>query len=261
VRIPPRLLFALSLWLAAAAIGAVVLAGRQAPEALVDTAIAADRWLRTGLLWLGLLTGVLLVLWPPFLPGLALGFRRLRERMSVDHRALAEAADRLRHYENATDLLAYGRLLLRQGNLDRAIAHFARAHELQPEHLPTRDELGRALLRRGAAGPAATLLRTVHDADPRHGWGGTAAALGEALLRTGDAAGAAAVLERLVATYPGHRRGLWFLARAQRALGQPAAEREALRRAAAPPEAGTRLSAEDRWWRARARFASWLGRR
>lgn len=249
--------FALSLWLAAAGVVGIILIGRSDPVGLVRWWASAHELLRAAGLWLLVGGGIALIAYPPALPWLRLRWIRLRQRLSVDQRTLRELEERLRHFETAADHLQLGRMWLRHGVPARALPHLVRAQQLDPEHLGTLDELGRALLHHGHPRHALPALRHVHAAQPEFAFGATAVALGEALLRNDEPHEAASVLERLTRTYPGNRRALWFLAQAKRRTGDASGARDALQRAAAPAEQGTRLSPEDRYFRARARVALW----
>jgi len=80
--------------------------------------------------------------------------------------------------------------------------------------------------------------------------------LGHTMLRLGDAAGAREMLLRHQREHGGSRRSHVWLAEACLAAGDAAAARDAFAVAAAPPARGPRLTAEENWFRAKARVAS-----
>lgn len=197
---------------------------------------------------------LLLVAWPPFVPGLRLWLARMKDRMSVDQGPMLTAQDRLRHLETAPDHVTVGLAQLRLGQAARAIPHFGRALALEPTHVAARFHLGRALLQLGAVGEAKLALADVVRTDPGHAFGRAMLELAEACERTGDDETADRILADHERAHGPHRRAA--LARGRIALrrGDRAAARAHLDQAAARPPAGTRrLTPDESFDRARAR--------
>ncbi len=201
---------------------------------------------------------LVLIAWPPFLPGIRLWLSRMRDRMSVDQGPMLTAQDRLRHLETAPDHVTVGLAQLRLGQAARAIPHFGRALQLDPTHVAARFHLGRALLQVGALDEARLALADVVRIDPGHAFGRAILELAEACERTGDDATADRLLADHEHAHGPHRRA--DLARGRIALrrGDRDSARRFLERAAASPSAGARrLNPDEAFDRARARVLRW----
>jgi tetratricopeptide (TPR) repeat protein len=202
--------------------------------------------------------GLLLVAWPPFVPGLRLWLARMKDRMSVDQGPMLTAQDRLRHLETAPDHVTVGLAQLRLGQATRAIPHFGRALALEPAHIAARFHLGRALLQVGALEEAKLALAEVVRTDPGHAFGRAMLELAEACERTGDDATADRILVDHERAHGPQRRAA--LARGRIALrrGDRETARAYLDQAAARPQAGSRrLTPDEAFDRARARVLRW----
>jgi tetratricopeptide (TPR) repeat protein len=255
VRFSLRTSLGLLLWLTALSVPALWLVHRSSPAAAVRTvrhATDALGWAAVGALGLVVLG---LLLFPPFLPWLRLGAQRIKERLSTDPGPMLEAQARLRNFETVPDLLLVGRGLLQRGQPIPAAACLARAVELDPEHLPSRFTLARALATLGDVPRAVEQLAAVTARDERHAFGDALLELGCLLLRTRADARALETLERCEQLFGPSPRTLFYKARAQAGLQQHDAARATLRRAAEKPAEGHHVAAHDALYRARARVA------
>lgn len=203
----------------------------------------------------GLLTVLLLLVWPPFLPSLRIGLARLRRRLGMDPAPLYDALSRLEHLENVVDHRTVGRILRQQGNLARAAHHLQRALEMEPTDTSTRFELARVLASAGHHQHAALLLQSIVATDPGHAYGEATLQLALALERLGREEEASHALALHIARSGESRRALVLLGRNLWRRGKADEGRDLLRRAALKGKQP--LSAEDSLWRARARVALW----
>ena len=81
--------------------------------------------------------------------------------------------------------------------------------------------------------------------------------LGRAYMRSGQLDKAAEVLARHAREHGGSRKSLYWRALCLRRIGDEAAAREVFTQVATPPIEGSKLSAEEGWYRACARVALW----
>jgi tetratricopeptide (TPR) repeat protein len=255
LRLSFRHSFGLLLWLSALAFPALWLVHRGSPAAAVRAVEQAQRALGWAAIGAGTLAGLGLLLFPPFLPWLRLTVARLKERLSTDPGPLLEAQARLRNLETVPDHLLVGRALLQRGEPAPAVAHLARAVELDPDHLPCRFWLGRALAAVGDVPRAVEQLAAVVARDERHAFGEALLELGRLLVRGRDDARALAVLERCEQLFGPSPRALFYKARAQAGLSRHDAARASLRRAAQRPDKDRHAAPHDALYRARARVA------
>lgn len=247
-----RSIFAVVLWAAALTPPALIVLAERDPLMAITLwrgAVRVATALGLGVLGAGVLG---LLLCPPFLPGLRLGWRRVKRRLTVDPAPLMEALGRLKHFENAEDHLTAGRVLAEQGKLREALEHLGRAVELDPERLAPRYELGVVL---AGVNPetAARILEDVVRADERHAFGEALLLLGVCLERIGEHRRAAEALARHEELFGENRRALLHRGRALARLGDRETALELLRRAARVPGDHERLDPEDALARALAR--------
>lgn len=255
-----RAVFAVSLWLLALVPPALYLVHLSSPVAAVQVVEGAEAALRWALLGGFGVLAVMLLLYPPFLPGLRLGFRRLKGRVSTDMGPLREAQGRLQHLETAADHLIVGRALQTQGKMLESVHHLGRAVELDPTHSASRYQLGVALARAGNLQVAADQLAQVVENDPAHAFGAAMLEFGVVLERGSADQQAVAVFERYEQQFGDNRRSAYHRARSLSRLGRRDEAIAALEQAARPPEHGT-LGPEDELLRARARVGLMRGGR
>jgi tetratricopeptide (TPR) repeat protein len=211
--------------------------------------------------WTALGAGLVLALCYPPLPALLrLWAAGLLARLRADRGPLLRAQGELRGFETADRHLEAARAALAVFDPQAALPHLARALELDPALVAARHLLGSALLRLGRPAEARALLVDVVARDPAHAFGDALLLLGRACMLTGDPRAAAELLARHGQQHGGNRRSHFWLAQSLRAIGAGPAARAAFAVAAAPPPGRTRLTAEENWFRARARAALW-GRR
>ena len=102
---------------------------------------------------------------------------------------------------------------------------------------------------------ACAVLAQVVEQDPTHAFGEAMLLLGRTTFSLGDRAGGLAWLQRHQREHGGNRRSHSWLAEALLAHGDVAGARAALTTAAAPSK--QRLTAEENWYRAKAKVALW----
>jgi len=255
-----RAAFGLVLWIAA--LFPLVLYGvhRFSPVSAVQIALVAEGAVRATL-WFGTLAAlVATVLYPPFLPSLRIGLRRLKGRLATDQGPMRHAQERLAHLETAPDHVIVGRALMQQGNLPQAVAHLRRAVELDPEHAGSHYHLALALARHGDPAGAAQQFTETVARDPGHAFGQAMLELGVTYERGGADDHAIEVLQRYHEQFGESRRSNYHLARAFARSGKSAEARTLLQRVAATADVGHQLSLDDQLLRARARVALVLDR-
>ena len=253
----PRLGFAALLWL-----GALIPPGIYAVQLAspVETVELANRVgaVMARALQIGVLALVVAaLLYPPFLPWVRLGFRRIRNRMSVDQGSMYRALEELRHLETAANHLVVARTMRNMGGLRGALAHAMRAVQMEPDGVAARFLLGSLLREAGQTQAAVEHLQAVVNKEPDHAFGEARVQLGIAQLQAGKDAEGLSVLEQHRAEFGGSRKTLYLIARARRTLGQSKEAREALLEAVSPGRDDERLTPEEELYRARARVGLW----
>ncbi len=256
----PRLYFAAPLWLVALVPAVLFALHLNSPLEAVEISQGAE-----GVLWRGFQIGLAILvvaalLYPPFLPSLRLGLRRVRNRLSVDQGPMYRALEELRHLETAANHVVVARTMRSMGNLRGAVAHVLQAVEQEPDGLAARFLYGCLLREAGQPQAAAEQLARVVAAEANHAFGEAQVQLGLAQLQAGKESEALTTLEKHAAEFGGSRKTFYWIARAHLALGRAEDARAALRRAAAPPANDVRLTPEDIVYRARARVGLWVSR-
>jgi len=139
-----------------------------------------------------------------------------------ERRATLEIADRLlRDLPAAPEALyARGRILLRLGYGDEAVASLRAALAVEPELAPAYELLGMEAMSRGDHAAAVPLLERAWRIDPESEAAGVM--LGESLANLGRLPEAVAVLERVVAAHPAVTAAHVQLGQAWNSLREPA---------------------------------------
>jgi len=232
---------------------------RHDPELAVRTAqVAAQILWQGGIGALVLLLAVCLV-YPPAPAWLRLAGSRTLRTLTSDRAPMRRALAELRHFESASRHLEVGRLAAQRGEENLAAQHLARSIELDPTIPGARHQQGLLHFQAGAWQDAAAEFRAARELDPGHAFGDTLLYEGRCAFRLGDLGNAVLLLRTHERQHGGSRRSHVWLAEALQASGDRAAATAALRYAASAP-GKQRLTAEENWFRARARTALW-GRR
>jgi tetratricopeptide (TPR) repeat protein len=242
-------------WLAVAVPVALWLVHRRDPELAVRAAQIGDSWLRSGLLGVGAAAFVASLCYPPLPAGLRLLLHRARLALGSDRGPLLRAISELRHFESAQKHLEVGRLALQLGDVNLAGPHLLRAVELDRSLSAAHYQFARLLFRLGQLAAADKAFANAEGLDPGHAFGDAALHRGRCLDLLGNHAGAVQVLQQHAAQHGGNRRSHFWLAEALQASGDREGSLAALHVAAAPKT--TPLTAEENWFRARARVALW----
>lgn len=246
----------LLVWIVAAAPVVLWFVQTRDPELAVRLAATGWQWLgRVGLA--AAVLGIAALLYPPFPAWLRLSAHRTRLSLTNDRGALQRALGELRHFESGPRHLEVGRLALAHGDRDAARRHLQRAVELDPGLAGAHHQLGRLLFLDGTFTKALDAFTRAESVDPGHAFGDALLHGGRCLHLTGDTTRAADVLRLHAQRHGGGRRSAFWLGEALAANGDAMAAREAFRAAAAPPPARQRLTAEENWFRARARVRLW----
>ncbi|MHC4078506.1 MAG: tetratricopeptide repeat protein, partial [Planctomycetota bacterium] len=185
MRFSVRKVFAGVLWAAALVPLVLYVSSLSAPVDTVLWAAQAGRYLSYVAAALGATVVLLLLLYPPFLPFVRLRLSSMKRRLGTDHKPLYDGLYRLQHLETHADHLQVGRAARNLGQLPLALAHLARAFEMDPNHLAGRYELGRVLCEVSRFKDAATILESVIREDEQHGYGDALHLLGRAYSHIG----------------------------------------------------------------------------
>lgn len=254
-----RVLAVSLLWLVAVAPLVLLLLGAAQPVAGVRAAHLATRGIGW-LLWGTLVVTVLAVLlYPPFLPGMRLRFRRTWQRLATADKPVRDAYARLTQLETVNDHFAVGRFLRERNQPAVALKHLQRAVELDATHTSARYQLALAHRDAGDLQSAVDELQRVLAADPQLASGQPFLDLAEILERARLHAEADRVLRHFRGMHGDPRVALVLHARALAGLGRRDEATILLQEAAAAPKAGARTSLEEERARARARVALWFG--
>ncbi|MBL8748561.1 MAG: hypothetical protein JNK78_05330 [Planctomycetes bacterium] len=245
-------------WLIAAAPPALWLAHSKDPEAAVRAVQVANLWLTRGAFGAGIVTAILLLLFPPFPAWVRLVLHRSRLAFATDRGPLLRALGELQHFETAQRHLEAGRLALQLGDLDTAAPHLVRARELEPGLAAVHQQIGLLAFRVGDLPTALDGFTRAESFDPGHAFGDALLFGGRCLYLLGDAKNAAAVLREHDRRHGGSARSQFWLAEALVAADDPVGAAAAFASAAAPPK--QKLTPEDNWFRARARVRAWRRR-
>jgi tetratricopeptide (TPR) repeat protein len=242
-------------WLAATVPVVLWLVHRSDAELAVRVAQLGATWLGQGLLGLCAALLVASLCYPPRPAGLRLLLHRCKLAWASDRGPLGRAAAELRHFESAQKHLEVGRLALLLGDLGLAGPHLLRAVALDPNLSAAHYQLARLLFRIGHLAAAEKEFANAETLEPGHAFGDAVLHRGRCLDLLGDHAGAVSVLRQHAEKHGGNRRSQVWLAEALQASGDREGSVAALRAAAAPTTAS--LTAEENWFRARARVALW----
>lgn len=241
-------------WLAAAWPVGLWLLHLRDPELAVVVARGTARGLWAAAAW-GLGAALLLCLvFPPAPAWLRRAWHRTWQELALDRAPLQRALTELKHFATAARHAEVGRLARLRRQHELAATHFAAAVALDDGMASAWHQLGLAHFAMHRWQPAAAAFAKAEALDPGHAFGDALLHLGRARHELGDP-DALAILQQHARQHGGGARSQLWLADALRAAGEPAAAREALRQAAAPPR--HRLSAEDNWFRALARVRLW----
>ena len=227
------------------------------PMATLQLQIALESW--GGQLGLILLVigGIGLLVYPPFPAGVRLLVSRTLSRMNTDREPLLRAQSDLRNFESAARHLEAGRAAVNTGSPEIAIPHLVRSLELEPNQPAAMHKLGEALLELGQAKAAIGPLSRTVELAPDQGFGSAMLLLGRAYMRADQLQNAAEVLARHAREHGGSRKSLYWRGLCLRRSGDEAGAREVFTEAATPPVEGSKLTAEEGWYRACARVALW----
>ena len=249
------------LWGAALVPPVLYVSSLSAPVDTVLWAAQAGLYLGRVAAALGATVVLLLLLYPPFLPFVRLRLAAIKRRLGTDHKPLYDGLYRLQHLETHADHLQVGRAARNLGQLPLALAHLARAFEMDPTHLAGRHELGRVLAEVSRFKDAVTILESVVREDEQHGYGDALHLLGLAQARTGATEQAISTLRRQQALFPHNREVQLLLAGVLGKQGDREACIAELKKAAQPRQQDVRLDPRQQLARARARVALWRGGR
>lgn len=258
-RLPLRWSGVILIWLLALWPCVLWLAYSASPELAVGLQSGAEKWVgRAGLVVLLLLVTAAAV-YPPTLAMLRLQWHRLSSSMRADRDALLKAQIELQHLDTPARQLEVGRLALALGEPRLAVTHLQNVLAAEPDHTAARYQLAQALsAMRQLPAAHAELLRVV-TSDPGHAFGEALQLLGWLHHLLGDDQGAVQLLRRHQQQHGGNRRSHYWLATVLEATGDREGAAAALRFAAAPPDK-QRLTAEENWYRAKARVRLWRHR-
>lgn len=230
------------------------------PELAVRTAQVAGAVVANGTFGL-LATGALVcLLYPPAPAWLRLAGSQTMLALTSNRAPLQKALADLQHFESAARHLDVGRLALQRGETHLANLHLLRALELDPTIANAHHLHGLLCFRAGHWAPAADAFRRARQIDPGHAFGDALLHEGRCRFLGGDVAGALDLLREHERKHGGGRKSHLWLAEALQASGDPAGATAACQFAAAPP-GKQRLTAEENWFRARARVRLWGRRR
>lgn len=244
-----------AVWIAALLPVALYLSHRSDPELTVRIANGTSLWGRRAA-WASLaLLAIAALLFPPLPAWIRLVAHRTRMAWAVDRAPLLQAIAELRHVETPHRHLEVGRLAWQRADLGIAGPHLERAVELDPSMPAAQHLFGLWLLRAGAPGPAHAAFAAAEALDRGH-------AFGDALLHAGRCEDLLGAHERAVATLAAHearhggsRRSAFWHGEALQNAGRLGEARARFVAAAATPTG--RLTAEENWFRARARVRLW----
>lgn len=250
---PIRKTFAVLLFVVALVPLALIVGFSVDLDGLYAVSYYGHMWLR-GIFFLGLgCLGVLLVLYPPFLPFLRLRARQTWRRLGTDRGPLYDGIARMRHLETHADRLNVGRMARQMGEIPMAMENLRRAFELEPDHVAGRYQLALLLIDVNDYPDAATLLESVVHDDEKHAFGDALLHLSQTLFRMHRDADALAYIQKHQHLFPGSRQIHLLAARTLAELSRIEEAREQLRAARRPPEDKERLSPLEKLARARAR--------
>lgn len=231
------------------------------PLAAVALQVRVEAALHTGALAAAAASLVLAFTYPPFPAGLRWLLVRTAARLRAEREPLLRAQSELRSFETGPRQVEAGRAALAAADPAAAVPHLLRAIELEPDQLAAHHLLGSAYLELGRPAEAREPLLRVVAAAPDHAFGDSMLLLGRAHMLCGEHRQAAEVLQRHSREHGGNRRSHYWLGSSLRQSGDRTAARAAFAVAAAPPPERPRLTAEEAFYRARARVALWGGRR
>jgi tetratricopeptide (TPR) repeat protein len=236
---------------------ALAVVHQRSPLAAVDAVLALQSLAGSATVYGLVGAAVLALAWPPFLPSVRLQLRTLLLQLQQDQRALQRALVELRHIDTAQRRLAAGRLALALDRPQLAVEQLQAALQLEPSLPRARYQLGCALMALSRRAEAAVELRAAVAAEPDQAFGDAQLQLGLCLHQLGERDEAFAVLAAHAAAHGGSRKSHYWLAVAADAIGDRAAADAALQFASAPPQPGLPWTAEDAYWRSKARVRRW----
>jgi tetratricopeptide (TPR) repeat protein len=242
-------------WFAAAWPLVLWLLNLQDPELAVRTSLEARRVATQVLLGTGVGLAVLCLLYPPAPAGIRLLWSRTMLTLTSDRAPLTRALAELKHFESAARHLEVGRLALLRNQLALAEVHLVRALELDGSIAGAHHQMGLLRFRRRQWREATVAFLSALQLDPDHAFGDSLLHAGRGAFLLGDTDAATRMLRDHERRHGGSRKSHFWLADALKASGEHTAARTALRYAAEPSK--QRLTAEENWYRARARVRLW----
>jgi tetratricopeptide (TPR) repeat protein len=232
----------------------------QDPELAVRIAQVAGIVVRDGTFGLLALGALVCLLYPPAPAWLRLAGSQTLLGLTANRAALQKALADLQHFESAARHLDVGRLALQRRETQLAARHLRRSLELDPSVPSAHHLFGHMLFRVGQYSEAAAAFRRARELDPGHAFGDALLHEGRCRFLAGDVAAALPLLQEHERTHGGGRKSHLWLAEALQAAGDGTGATAAYTFAAAPP-GKQRLTAEENWFRARARVRLWGRRR
>lgn len=242
-------------WFAAAWPLILWLLNQKDPELAVRTSLTAQRLAMQAALGAGVVLALLCLLYPPTLAGIRLLWSRTMLSVTSDRTPLSRALAELEHFASAARHLEVGRLALVRNQLALAEPHLVRAIELDGSIANAHHQLGLLRFRRQQWHEAAISFLTAMQLDPDHAFGDSLLHAGRCAFLLGDTASAARLLRDHERRHGGSKKSHFWLAEALKATGEATAALVAMRYAAEPSK--QRLTAEENWFRAKARVRLW----
>lgn len=242
-------------WLLASWPLLLLVTGSASPVLAVSLCLQVEMWLKTGALLLAVLL-VVLLLYPPVPAGLRLALHQLLIALRSNKAPLRRAQQELASLDTPARHLEVARLAMLQGDVKLATPHLEAVLRHEPEHTAARHQLALALFQQKHLPEAEAQLRQIVQQDPGHAFGDALLLLGWCRHLRGDDQEAAELLRLHQRQHGGNRRSHYWLAQVLLATGDQQGAAAALAFAASPPT-NLKLTAEENWYRARARVQRW----
>lgn len=249
-----RLALAL-VWLLAAVAPALLLVAQTDPEQAVRVVQTGTEIATQLLVWVALLGILAALLVPPIPAWCKLKLAQLRLSLASDRGPLLRALSELKHFASAQRHFEVGRIALARREYSLALPHLHAALELDPRSPASQHHFAMALFAVGYLPQAAQAFANAETLEPGH-------AFGDALLHMARCADLLDRHEEALAAYELHERrhgggpkSRYWHALALDGAGRTAEATTVLALVAARPE--RRLTPEENWFRALARFRMW----